>query len=305
MRKLFTIILILFSSLNILKAQEKDFVSETTRLLNTYHDSLQLYENALISGQTEALRSAASYKMIKILSKALRLENSFSYDFDSLKSIAVLTPEDHQFRIFTWQLAFDNGTYRYFGVIQSNNPIPKLQPLVDYSDFYENPQQVIVDANRWIGTLYYKIIPVKKENTTYYTLLGWDGNNTITNKKIIDILWFDEAGSAKFGYPLFKTGKKNTITRFVLEYKKDAVASLTYYPKIQQIFFDHLTSLSGNKDPDAYDKVPDGTLEAFEWKKGMWQHIETVDYQKREDGEAPNVIKDKQKPQLYQPLPKR
>ncbi|MCO5249675.1 MAG: hypothetical protein M9887_12090 [Chitinophagales bacterium] len=270
-----------------------------------YHDSLKVYDYALINDSTEELRSAASYKIIKTLAKALRTEGSYSYSFDSLKSIAILTPDDNQFRIFTWQLSYDNGTYRYFGVIQTNELHPKLQPLVDYESFYEEPKHIIVDADRWIGALYYNMISVKKGKTTYYTLLGWNANNSITNKKVIDILWFDKDGKAKFGYPLFNTGKKETITRIILEYKKDAVLSLNYYPDLQQIFYDHLVSLSGSSNDEAFDKVPDGTLEAYEWKKGMWNHIDVVDYEKRKDGEAPNVIRDKQKPQLYQPLQKR
>ena len=121
-------------------AQEKNEVvltsSKNLSVLKTYHDSLKVYNFQLINDSTEGLRSAASIKIIKVLSKALREEGSFDYKFDSLNSIAIIEPEDKVFRVFTWQLAFENGTYRYFGVIQSNEIKPTLQPLVDYTDFY-------------------------------------------------------------------------------------------------------------------------------------------------------------------------
>ncbi len=272
--------------------------------LSVWHDSLKIYDDILINGDTESERAQASYRIIKTLSKALRTEGSFGYEFDSLHSVAILKPDDESFRIFTWQLENDNGTYRYFGVIQSNELHPRLQPLVDYSGFYDNPEQVITDADRWIGALYYRLIPMTYKKDNYYVLLGWDANNRVTNKKIIEILWFDEKGKAKFGYPLFETGEKNELCRYILEYKKDAVLSLNYFENEKQIFFDHLVSLSGNEESGALDMVPDGTIEAFEIKKGKLHHINMISYDKLEDGEAPNVS-EKQKRILYRPPQKR
>jgi hypothetical protein len=302
------IVLIFLISIFSSSAQEKNVVSSIPNnnlaSLNTYHDSLKIYNFQLVNDSSEAVRSAAAMKIIKVLSKALREEGSFDYKFDSLNSIAIMEPEDKKFRIFTWQFAFDNGTYRYFGVIQSNEKKPQLQPLVDYADFYEHKDSVIVDADRWIGALYYHIIPFKSGKTTYYTLFGWDGNNVRTNKKYIDVLWFDKEGKAKFGYPLFSMLKGKSPTRVIYEYKKDAVLSISYYPEIKQIYYDHLVSLSGSSGDLAIDLVPDGTLESFQWVKGKWKQVSMVDYQKRENGDVPNVIKEQTKP-LYQPLRQR
>lgn len=300
----FVVMILLISSLSGF-AQEKNVVetapSKTSTSLKVYHDSLKVFNFQLINDSTETQRSAAAMKIIKVLSKALREQGSFNYKFDSLNSIAIMEPEDKKFRIFTWQLAFDNGTYRYFGVIQSNETQPQLQPLVDYTDFYDHIDSIIVDADRWIGALYYQIIPMKVGKTTYYTLFGWDGNNIRTNKKYIDVLWFDKEGKAKFGYPIFNMLKGKSPTRIVFEYKKDAALSISFYPEIKQIYYDHLVSLSGNTDASAIDLVPDGTLESFEWAKGKWKQINMVEYQRRENGDVPNVIKEQTKP-LYQPL---
>ncbi|MCO5230961.1 MAG: hypothetical protein M9958_07365 [Chitinophagales bacterium] len=299
------IVCLLFS---VASAQESNPIEHISKdnlaQLKIYNDSLKSYNVDLINGSTEELRSAASYKMIKVFSKALRVEGSFHYKFDSLNSISILTPSDNQFKIFSWQLAFDNGTYRYFGVIQSNEKNPQLQPLVDYGDFYEHPDSVIVDGDRWIGAIYFDIIPFKSGKSTYYALLGWDGHNSITNRKYIDILWFDKDHKAKFGYPLFVTEGKKSPTRIILEYKKDAVLSLSYSPKENEIYYDHLTSLSGNEDKGAFDLVPDGTLESFRLSKGKWKLNNMVNYEKRIGEGPPNVTKEQTIP-LYQPLQKR
>lgn len=292
-------------------AQNKNKSSDTPPVipnlqqLKVYNDSLKVYNDQLVNAANDTLRSAAALKIIKTFSKALRQEGSFHYEFDSLNSIAILTPDDKKFRIFTWQLMFDNGHHRYFGVIQSNDNKPTLQPLVDYGDYYKHVDSVIVDADRWIGALYYQIIPKKSGKTTYYTLLGWDANNPSSNKKLIEILWFDKDNKAKFGFPLFEMAEGKTPCRVVLEYKKDASLSLNYYADIQQIYFDHLTSLSGGLNPIEVDNVPDGTLEAFQWNKGKWRYVDIVDYERRKNGDVPNVISEEQKRQLYQPLPPR
>ena len=63
-----------------------------------------------------------------------------------------------------------------------------------------------------VWALYYKIIPVIKKNKTYYTLLGWDGNDMFSNKKIIEILEFKKSklqfGNSMFVYPNQRTKKR-------------------------------------------------------------------------------------------------
>jgi len=272
--------------------------------LQQYEQALLLFSDSLINASSEEQRAAASMQMIKVLSRALRQPGSFNYSFEQLESVAIVRPADSKFRILTWQLAFDNGTYRYYGVIQMNLPEPKIFPLVDYSSFYEKPDSIIVDHDRWIGALYYNIIPQVAGKKTYYTLFGWNANNVISNKKLIDILWFDDEGKPKLGYPIFQMIKGASPTRIIFEYKKDATMSLTYIPEETTIYYDHLVQLGGKETDFKFDQVPDGTIEGFIWKKGKWHQIEMIDYEKREDGDVPNVTKEQKQP-LYRPLQPR
>lgn len=272
--------------------------------LLAYERQLMVHSDSLINGLVEEHRSAASVQMIKAFSKALRMPGAFEHPFDSLSSIAVLPSPDRAFRIFTWQLAYDNGTHRYFGVIQMAGKEPQLFPLIDYSQFYENPDSVIVDHDRWIGALYYKIIPVKSGKQSFYTLFGWDANNVLSNKKVVEILWFDKDDRPKLGYPLFQLLKGKSPTRLIFEYKKDAIFSLTHIPEENMIYYDHLISLGGKPGDFKFDLVPDGTLEGLKWNKGKWQQVDMITYEKREDGDVPNVTKELAPP-LYRPLPPR
>lgn len=288
----------------LLSARSQVLTPENSLILRAYHDSILVESDSLVNAWSELDKSAASMKLIKYFSKALRVQGAYEYSFDSLVSVAMLEPEDKQFRIFTWQLAYDNGTHRYFGVIQTNAPQPTLFPLVDYSSLYRHPDSIIVDHDRWIGALYYRIIPVKSGKTTYYTLFGWNAGTVLSNKKVIDVMWWDDAGKPRFGYPLFEMLKGKGPSRVILEYKKDASLSLSYIPEEQSIYYDHLVPLSGKQGDFKFDHVPDGTLEGFAWKKGKWRQVEIIDYEKRQDGQAPNVTEEQRQP-LYQPLPPR
>lgn len=286
------------------KAQNASITQEHSKQLDAWQDSILVHSDSLINALSENDRTSASYKMIKTLVKALKVPGSYYYPFEQLNSVSILKSPDESFRIFTWQLELDNRTHRYFGAIQMKSDSLKLFPLVDYSQFYQHPDSVIVDADRWMGALYYQMIPVKAGKKTYYTLLGWNAGNAVYNRKYIEVLWFDDNGKPKFGYPLFEIGKAKSPSRVIFDYKKDASFSLNKEMEKDLIYYDHLVSLSGAEDAVAFDKVPDGTQEAFEWKKGKWKHISIVEYDKLKDGEAPNVS-DKQNQPLYQPLPPR
>ena len=293
-------LLILFLSLCTSTVSFATLTPEQTLVFDSYRDTLNIWSDTLINSSFEQNRTIASYRMIKTLKTALQKPGSFEYTFDSLPSISVQRAEDGSFRIFTWQCKLGNEDYRYYGVIQTGGKNPKLFPLVDYSEFYQNPDSVIVDADRWVGCLYYNIIKVKSGKKVYYTLFGWDDNNSMSSKKYIDILWFDKTGTPQFGYPLFKQEKGKSPTRIILEYKNEASLSLNYFADEKKIFFDHTVPLSGIEEGFYFNYVPDGTMDGYEWKNGLWEFINNIPYEKLEDGEAP-ISPHQPTPKLYQP----
>ena len=82
---------------------------------------------------------------------------------------------------------------------------------------------------------------IKRGKRKYYILLGWDGNDDRSNKKIADVLTISRG--LTFGAPIFKIDKK-TQNRFIIEYKEDASASMKYHAKEERILFTHLIPLS-------------------------------------------------------------
>jgi hypothetical protein len=165
-----------------------------------------------------------------------------------------------------------------------------LFPLVDYSEFTENPEMQTMDNNNWYGALYYQIIAVKQKKQTYYTLFGSNGHTMVSNKKIMEILWFDEANRPRFGAPIIAYNRK-IQNRFILEFSNNAWAAMHFIPEENKIIYDHVLPPDENLTGFFSQYLPDGTYEGFEWKKNRWEHIDLIEYQRREMGDVPNVQK--------------
>ena len=89
--------------------------------------------------------------------------------------------------------------------------------------------------------MYYSLTPFKRGKKDYYLLLGWDGNNERSNKKIMDVLSISK--SLTFGAPIFRY-KKERFHRYILEYKEDAAVSVQFNNDIESIVFPNLTLLT-------------------------------------------------------------
>lgn len=259
---------------------------ETAKMI-AYEDTLRMLLDTMDNSPFAEKRLNASFFVIKTLKNALKTPHSFYYQFGELSAFSITKPPSGLFKIFTWQVELIDGSHRNFGAIQMKSDTLHLFPLVDYGDVYDNLSMQVVDNERWIGAYYYNIIEKKVKKQKYYFLFGWDGQDTLVNRKYIDVLWFKD-GQPRFGAPIFQLEDSEELTmRFVLEYKDDAQVGLNLNEEEQRIEYDHLTALMGLPPQVGADKVPDGTYEGFEWKKKYWKHIDKIEYQQLQDGEFP------------------
>ena len=251
---------------------------ENHQKLKLYEDTIRAFANTMIQSEDFENRSLMAYNIIPRLRDALKVPGSFYYPFDSLRGISVIYPEKKDFRIFTWALQLENGTYRHFGAIQMNSKKTEVYPLIDASLFIQN-QDTIVSNDYWYGALYYNIISKKHKGKTYHYLFGLDGNDQLSTKKLIDVLHF-EKGKPVFGAPHFvinKDDKDSVVNRFVLEYKADAAVSLNYFSDYGgRIIFDHVFPKNPLSVGVYSTYIPDGTYEEFVYddKKGKWMWVE-------------------------------
>jgi hypothetical protein len=162
--------------------------------IHAYEDTIALMGYAIVNDSLQTNRYAACKKLILTLKEALKMNNSFSYSFDRVKTVSIQYPQDSSFRIFTWQLYADKDTYRYYGAIQVNTSDLTLHPLIDRSGDIENAnvEQFELTPDKWYGALYYRILETETAAGKYYLLFGFDGYRFFHKRKLIDVLSFQE-----------------------------------------------------------------------------------------------------------------
>lgn len=287
-----------------------------------WEDSLVALRNQVMQEADETSRLALNEDFMTLLEEVLQMPNSFKHNWDSVKNFSAMTSPDNVFKIFTWYVMKNDFTVENFGFIQIYNEGRKkyvLFPLYDKRNTIDYPKTMIGNHNRWYGAVYYKIIPVRQKDLTYYTLLGWNGNNLLTNQKIIEILHFNKEKVPIFGGKIFKNYPER-VARVIFEYSKNAslhlnyeeqqylVSTGKYNPKTKQtdyrtlnapmIIFDELIPLEeGLKNPAFL--VPESSLnQGFVEESGRWVFMKSV------RGTNPDKVKPDYQPsprQIYNP----
>jgi hypothetical protein len=255
-------------------------------------DTLREYGRYMITDTLTEDRMYSDSIFTRTLVRALQIKNSFYYPFDSVFGISKLYAPDTSFRIFTWNLQFDDRYSRQKGAIQmrTKDGSLKLIPLLDVSEFTDKAEDSARNRTNWIGAIYYNIIKREYKGKNYYTLFGFDHNDAMSSKKWIEVLYFNEKNEPVFGGPFFSYEKDSVPgpvkRRISLQFKKDARVLMNYVDEMDMILVDHL--VSETEQPELpWTFVPDGDQEGFKWENGKWMHINKVFTLKLKDGEAP------------------
>ena len=256
-------------------AQQSDD-TENRNKLQVWQDSLKLISLQIYNENSEPERYNASFNFIKTLVSALKTPNSYHFGFDSLKAISIQTAPDKKFRIFSWYVMNNDGSYRYYGTIQMNNPEGKLElyPLIDHTADIKNAADTVTNNNKWFGAQYYSIIPVTANvKTPYYVLLGLKGSTIKSNKKVIEILHFNE-GKPLFGMAVFSGDQDNPKKkRMIFEYTRQASMVLNYDPKTETIVFDHLAPPDPNLKGKYDTYGPDFSYDGYKLQNGLLRFV--------------------------------
>jgi hypothetical protein len=213
-----------------------------------------------------------------LLESVLSNPDAFEYEFDSLSNfMSTVKSPDGFFRLFNWNIQLKSQKQHYeCWVLLEDKTIIKL---FDFKNKIPNVEYETFKSNNWLGALYFEIIPLIKKNKTIYTLLGWDGNDMFSNKKIIESMTFSKKKDIQFGVPIFNYPDGKNKRRVIFQYNKDSYMSLKHnlIKREKYIIFDHLSPTSPNlKDfPDWY--VTDLSFDAFKWEGNQWNYIKDFD----------------------------
>lgn len=278
---------ICFAQVSIAQSRQVD-----SKSLKQQEDSMKQYVLSIVRGRSAGERVTADSIFTRMFVKALKTPNSFYYPFDSLITISKQVPPDSSFRIFTWQLNVNDYTTRQHGAIQmrTSDGSLKLFPLVDRAPLMKSPEDTVGSNLNWIGAVYYKIIQTQAFDKTYYTLLGFDDHDINSNRKIIEILTFENGrpvfGGNNFSFPNSSLQSRKGMARYIMTYKKNAGPRLNFDPEMNIIIMEHLISETGQPEKK-YTYVGDGDYEGLKWKDGKWVYINKVFTEVTPEGKAP------------------
>lgn len=255
-------------------------------------DSLLDYGNKMLDMEQPTDRLRADSMFTRLMVRALVIPHSFYNSFDSMNMAPVMYPPDSSFRIITWHVPLNLGNFRQKGVIQMNTPDGSLRmfPLFDVSDYDTALLYGIRKPGNWVGAVYYRILQNEREGKKVYTLLGYDENGSMTTRKWIDFLHFDEKNEPLFGGNFMQFSHDSIYDRkadrYMYEYKKLGNARLNFDDLEEVIVLDHLISETGEPEKK-YTLIPGGDYETFKWDKGSWVHNNMWFMERREDGNVP------------------
>ena len=197
-------------------------------LMQSYQSRLTRLIERIAGAPTDNERYLASEEAVQLLSKALEEEDSERWKWQLPDYVSVLTAPDGKFRIFSWAVIRDDGEFECFGIVQYYDEKEEefvYRLLNDKSEEIMNREETVLTADNWLGAIYQELIQVTAGDRTYYTLLGWNGVDNITDRKMIEPVWI-KGGEPQFGAPLFR--RMRNQRRVVLEYANDAMVSLSY-----------------------------------------------------------------------------
>lgn len=223
--------------------------------MQMWQDSLANLGKAIYSHTSDVERLESNFLFVKTLVSALKESNSYFFNFEQLNMMSTVRSPDDSFRIFSWNIPLQDGSFLYYGSVQFKSGTLKLVPLLDKTFEITDANKTIVDNTKWYGAQYYEIVPFRPNQ---YLLLGWKGHNAFVSQKVIEVLTIDSPGKVKLGEAIFADDKD--IVRKVFSYAKDATMLLRYNKDENRIEFDHLVPLDGTGQDH---NVPDLSHDAY------------------------------------------
>lgn len=245
----------------------------TSAWLKQKEKQLDAYFDTLANSTSEMKRIQINEKILDTLREVVNQPGSFGYSFDAIENAGILQSEDNKVKLYNWNLPYNDGLHDYYCFIQyksdEDNDI-KVFELKDKSDSIEEPESAIIQYPEWYGALYYNIIPIKtRTNETYYTLLAYDMNDYLTDKKIVDVLRFDEGNKPVFGASIFKN-RREVSNRLIFEYGEFASMMLKYDKDKEMIVYDHLSPSSPEYEGQREYYGPDFSYDGLKYENGIW-----------------------------------
>ncbi|MBP5548706.1 MAG: hypothetical protein J6X58_07450 [Bacteroidales bacterium] len=286
------LVIVILTVVSTAQAQNRDVMS-------AYQRNMQPLLEKIVGAPTDNERYNANELFVQMFDEALHVEESFHWKWNFGSTVSILTSSDRQFRIITWPVVRDNGEYECFGFVQSYNAKTEqydVYQLHDKSDELISTDEVVLDPDNWLGSVYQELIETKYEGKISYTLIGWTGVNALIQRKVIEpILFRSNSSRPQFGQALFR--REKNLRRVVFEYSRNAMVNVRFdeqtirtyenkkvkkkgrtinvqvphEEKAKMIIFDEIAPMLPGMEGLPQYYVPTGTEMAYIFLNGRWE----------------------------------
>ncbi|MFT6997941.1 MAG: hypothetical protein ACJAQ4_001698 [Cryomorphaceae bacterium] len=251
--------------------------------LQELETEMAIFQDKVGNGLTSDERLEASANFEKLLVQAFGIEGTFEYTFFSIPNVAKHMPEDGAFRVFNWNIPLEDGQHSFRMYVLFPNG--KYQRFDDTKSLGHEDESTSIKPENWYGALYYELRLVKVKRNTYYTLIGWDGNDELTTIKVLDVLVLERKNKASLGFPIFEKDG-DLMHRRVFEYAKDVTVNLKWLEPKKMIIFDRLEPKTQNLAGNYAFYGPSTAFNGYEWEGDYWKLNEFVDMSRPKDSKS-------------------
>jgi hypothetical protein len=258
--------------------------SQQAQEFQKMEDSLNVLLERVRATKDLAVQDSLHTQFYELFKSFVEENDVFDYPFTKLSDgMGTLVSPDNTFRLLNWNVEYgEHEEQKYYCFILNKDPKNggyTVIELKDRSALASNPEMGQYTEKNWYGCLYYKIIPLDKGGTKVYTLLGWDGNDMLSTKKIIETMSFQGLKKVKFGLPIFKIEDDNSKRRIIFQYSSQSTMSLKYsvIDKKHVLIYDHLSPQAPHLHEFKEWYVPDGSFDSMIWTNGKWVYEMDID----------------------------
>lgn len=199
---------------------------------------------------------------------------SEQFNFDSLPFIGRIASIDKKLIIYSWNIPQPEGYHHYFCIAQyylKEEKKYKSTLFIEEPGFINKSPQGQATSLFWPGALYYEIVSTRYKGKEYFTLLGYDFNHLLSNRKLIEVLGFSVEGLPFFEpKAIFYDGKPHN--RMIFEYNERAQMMLRYSKADRMIVFDHLSPAKPSLEGQFQFYGPDLSFDGLVFEEGIWKH---------------------------------
>ncbi|MBI9063178.1 MAG: hypothetical protein JEZ14_14450 [Marinilabiliaceae bacterium] len=245
-----------------------------------------LFEEVSEASNNE-MKEAINRMILERLNQLWLDESTMANAFRQFKRMKTLFSQDKKVKICTYNVQKEGFTHDFYGAVirPAKNNVSQVYSLIDQTNKIRSPERASLSNEKWFGAVYIDLVETVVSDRTYYTLLGYKGNDEFVKTRVLDVMYFQN-NRLRFGSSIFKNGRL-TRHRMIYKYSAGATMMMRYDRKLKMIVMDNLAPAQSFYRGVHRYYGPDFSYNAYRFKKGYWELKQDIDLRNAKGANAP------------------